>query len=199
MAEKEADDALENDLLDEDNLNIAEEDSSKPMLIKIIIGLIALLIIAVGVYFFFMSSDKPAAEEAFSETNEKIILPEIVPPAITLESDETKNDADNAEQLELVKMREETASLKAENLKIKEQLKELEAKQSADLAATKVKIANTKKTSKRKVEKNPYANLYVKDDHLIRQPTPKKPHKPMIEQAPPEPKWGDFDPLYRGK
>ena len=44
--------------------------------------------------------------------------------------------------------------------------------------------------SKPKLKTNPYANLYSRDDTLVREPQ---------REPPPEPKWGNFDPLYRGK
>lgn len=206
MAEKETDESLENDPLDDDSLNIAPKASNKPILIKIIIGLLVLLV-AGGVYLFFMSSNESTIPvENTPDINEKIIPPKTTLPATTSKPAETKGDTantiekpiinkvDSAEHLEMLKMRKETAALKEENLKIKEQLKTLEAK-LADVVKADKQI--NEKTAKPKVKIKSYNDLYVGNNFLIRPTQPKQPKAEKTPEAPPpEPKWGNFDPLY---
>lgn len=236
MAEKETDESLENNPLDlvdvdplnpdllnsdplnlsEGSLNIAPKTSSKSILIKIIIGLLALLITG-GIYLLFMSSDNEPTTlvENASDINDTIILPETTLPATTSESVETKDEAvkptinklDSAEYLELLKMRKETATLKEENLKIKEQLKALELKLANLVKADK---KTDQKTAKPAVKIKSPNDLLVGNELLIRPPTQAKQakavktpeakiaEKKILEAPPPEPKWGDFDPLYSG-
>lgn len=215
MADNETDDALEDRTSEEDGSNLGSKRLSKSMLIKIAIGLITLILIAGGAYYFFMSSDQASPEEAAMDANGEVISPELVPT--TSESAGTEGDAPDtetppltkeytAEDIKLLKMREEAVALKEENLQMKERLSKLEgAQNSNDEIAnpegdtttpegdTSTPEDNTKLSEdppKAKLKQNPYANLYSRDDKFVREPQ---------REPPPEPKWGNFDPLYRGK
>ncbi|MFT6908864.1 MAG: hypothetical protein ACJAS1_005571 [Oleiphilaceae bacterium] len=213
-----------NEALEEGSSNLASKIFSKPMLIKIAIGLTTLLLLSGGTYFFFILSDKPSPEEAELDTNGKIISPQLVTPTPTSESAGTESDSPNtetpslikeytAENIKILKMREEAVSLKEENLQMKERLSKFEATPNPNVQInnpesdtttpegdtttpennTTSPKDNTKVSdavSEPKPKKNPYVNLYSRDDTLVREPQ---------SDSPPEPKWGNFDPLYRGK
>jgi hypothetical protein len=210
MADNLTDDALEEMPSEEGSSNLASKILSKPMLIKIAIGLTALMLIAGGAYFYFMSSDEPSPEEAALDTNGEIISPELISPTPTSESAGTEGSAPNSEtppltkeytseDIKILKMREEAVALKEENLQMKERLSKLEGTQNPNVETTNPEgdtttIEDNTKLSeeapKAKVKPNPYANLYSRDDKFVREPQ---------REPPPEPKWGNFDPLYRGK
>lgn len=204
MAEKETDDTLEEISPDEDSSSEPEKGLSQALLIKIAIGLLVLLIIAGAAYFFLMPADEPASEVAAS-----------IEESILSESDVTEDDATTktldspeytAEDIQLLKMREEAVALKEENLQMKERLSKLESQQNSavETSNTNVEIPEpaidkapaedhkktTDATPKPTVKENPYANLYSRDYTREREPQ---------RAPPPEPKWGNFDPLYRGK
>jgi cell division protein FtsN len=208
MADNVTDDALEEMPSEEGSSNLASKILSKPMLIKIAIGLTVLMLIAGGAYFYFMSSDEPSPEEAALDANG-----EIISPTPTSESSGTEGDPPNsetspltkeytAEDIKILKMREEAVALKEENLQMKERLSKLEGTQNpnveitipesdtttpeGDAIAPEDNTKDSEADSKPKLKTNPYANLYSRDDTLVREPSP-------------EPKWGEFDPLYRGK
>ena len=200
MAEKKTDDNLEEIPSEEGSSNSALKGLSKPTLIKIAIGLTMLLIIVVGVYFFLMSADdKPTSDEGLTS------------PASTSDSVESEGESPNtsetvplnkeytAEDIQILKMREEAVALKEQNLEMKERLSKLEGQQepnietiepTVDATPTEDETKVTEALDKPKVKINPYANLYSRDDNRVREPQ---------SEPPPEPKWGDFDPLYRGK
>lgn len=215
MADNETDSTLEESPPEEDGSNLGSKGLSKLMLIKIAIGLITLLLIAGGAYFFFMSSDQTSPEEAAMDINGEIISPELIPA--TSESAGTESDFPNsenppltkeytAEDIKILKMREEAVALKEENLQMKERLSKLEGAQIPDIETANPEADtppsdvdattsedNTKLSeadSKAKVKPNPYANLYVRDDTLVRE---------RQREPPLDPKWGNFDPLYRGQ
>ncbi|MDO7597213.1 MAG: hypothetical protein MUQ51_07845 [Pseudomonadota bacterium] len=210
MADNETDEALEEIPSEEGRSNLASKILSKPMLIKITIGLITLLLISCGVYFFFTSSDKLSPEEAALDTNGEIIFPELIPPPSTSESAGTEGDSPNtksplltkeytAEDIKILKMREEAVALKEENLQMKERLSKLEATPNPNVQINNPESDTTTPEDNTKVSEaisgpkpktNPYVNLYSRDDTLVREPQ---------REPPPEPKWGNFDPLYRGK
>lgn len=204
MADKENDDALEDVPSDEDGSNLASKGLSKPTLIKIALGLITLLIVAGGAYFFFMPSNKSTSVEAVSSS-------ELASPSSTSESSEPENESltsleitsinkeQAAENAQLLKMREEAVALKEENLKMKERLSKLEAQQNTNVEVNEAEVNTsplkedneiTEAAPKPKIKTNQYSNLYTRD--YTRVPEPQR-------EPPPEPKWGNFDPLYRGK
>jgi hypothetical protein len=212
MADNETDEASE-----EGSSNLASKIFSKPMLLKIAIGLTTLLLVSGGAYFFSMSSDKLSPEEAELDTNGKIISPQLVTPTPTSESAGTESDSPNTEtpslikeytteDIKILKMREEAVALKEENLQMKERLSKLEATPNPNVQITNPESDtstpegdtttpedNTKLSeavSEPKPKTNPYANMYSRDDTLVREPQ---------REPPPEPTWGNFDPLYRGK
>lgn len=208
MADKKTDDTLEDVPSDEDSSNVASKGLSKPTLIKIAIGLLTLLIIAGGAYFFFISSDEPTSEEAAAETSEPIISPEL---ASSTPSSETPpiNKEYTAEDIHILKMREEAVALKEENLQMKERLSKLEGQQNPNVETTgseveipesainatapeEVDKKTTEVTAKPKEKTNQYSNLYSRDYTTTREPQ----REPT---PPPEPKWGSFEPPYRGK
>ena len=215
MAEKETDDNLEDMTSEGGSSNFTFKGLSKPTLIKIAIGLITLLIIAGAAYFFLMTTDDKTPEDVISSaltTSESV--------EAESESADTSETAPltkqyTAEDIQILKMREEAVTLKEQNLQMKERLSKLEGQQ--DPNAEPAEPADDKTTSeddenidadldanadvdnrvnakevvaKPKVKINPYANLYSRDSTLIRNPQ---------TEPPPEPTWGEFDPLYRGK
>jgi hypothetical protein len=215
MADNETDNTLEESPSEEEGSNLGSKGLSKSMLIKIAIGLITLLLVAGGAYYFFMSSDEVSPEEAAMDANGEITSPELIPT--TSESAGTEGDSPNtetppltkeytAEDIKILKMREEAVALKEENLQMKERLSKLEGAQNPSVETaepdaettppegdTTTPEDNTKlseEAPKAKVKPNPYANLYTRDDKFVREPQ---------REPPPEPKWGNFDPLYRGK
>ncbi len=215
MADNETDDTLEESSSEEDGSNLGSKRLSTSMLIKIAIGLTTLLLIAGGAYFFFMPSDQASPEEAAMDANGEIISPELIPT--TSESAGTEGDSPNtetspltkeytAEDIKLLKMREEAVALKEENLQMKERLSKLEGAQNpndetanpegdttppeADTTTPEDNTKLSEEAPKAKVKPNPYANLYSRDYKFVREPQ---------REPPPEPKWGNFDPLYRGK
>jgi len=217
MADNETDDTLEEIPPEEGSPNLASKILSKPMLIKIAIGVLTLLLIAGGAYYFFMSSDEPSPEEAALDINGEIISPDPITSTPTSESSETEGSPPNtetqsvnkeytAEDIQMLKMREEAVALKEENLQMKERLSKLEGTQNSNVETTEADADtpspegdtatpedNSKVTEaevKPKVKPNPYANLYSRDDRFVRE---------AQREPPPEPKWGNFDPLYRGK
>jgi hypothetical protein len=151
------------------------------------------------------------------DTNGEIISPELISPTPTSESAGAEGDSPNTEtpsltkeytdeDIKILKMREEAVALKEENLQMKERLSKLEGTQSPNVETTIPESGTTiaegdtttpednttvsEAVSKPKPKTNPYANLYSRDDTLVREPQ---------REPPPEPKWGNFDPLYRGK
>jgi hypothetical protein len=210
MADKETDDTLE-----EDSSTFASKILSKSMPIKIAIGLLILLSLAGGAYFFFMPADEVTPEKAALDINGEIIPPisEAAGTEDGLANSETTTLTKEytAEDVELLKMREEAVALKEENLQMKERLSKLESTQNPNIATTEPAVDTTTPegdTTNPKAETttpeddtkiseavakpkpNPYTNLYSRDDTLVRRPQ---------REPPPEPKWGDFDPLYRGR
>lgn len=212
MAEKETDDNLE-----EGRSKFTFKGLSKLTLIKIAIGLVTLLIITGAAYFFLMTTD--------DKTPEDIISPELTASeSVEAESESADNSETaplakqyTAEDIQILEMREEAVTLKEQNLQMKERLSKLEGQK--DLNAKPAESAENKTTpeddknidadidvdldasidnrvnakevvAKPKLKTNPYANLYSRDDTLVREPQ---------REPPPEPKWGEFDPLYRGK
>jgi len=212
MAEKETTDKLKGIPSEEGNSNSASKGLSKPTLIKIATGLITLLFIASAAYFFLMSADGPAPEEATVKTSEEVISSEFTPSTSTLNSVEPGNKSPNtsetvplnkeytAEDIQILKMREEAVALKEQNLEMKERLSKLERQQEPNIKTTEPAIDattpedETKVTEadpkKPKIKTNQYSNLYSRDYTTVREPQ---------SEPPPEPKWGNFDPLYRGK
>lgn len=217
MAEKETDDNLEDMTSEEGRSKFTFKGLSKPTLIKIAIGLITLLIITGVAYFFLMTTDDKTPEDIISS---ELTASESV--EAESESADTSETAPltkqyTAEDIQILEMREEAVTLKEQNLQMKERLSKLEGQQDpnaepaesaenkttpeddknidadidVDLDASVDNRVNAKEVvAKPKVKINPYANLYSRDSTLIRNPQ---------TELPPEPSWGEFDPLYRGK
>ncbi len=215
MAENETDSTLEEISPEEGDSNSAIKALLTPMRIKIAIGLVALIIIAVGAYFFFMPADVPSPEEVSVDIADQSISPDTPMPELvdmetaspdSLSSPSSSNDY-TAEDIERLKMREEAVALREENLQMKERLSKLESQQNPiaepmipeEGTATSLGEGTTSPEGDKevsvvvpipKVKSNPYANLYSRDYTVVREPQ---------REPPPEPKWGNFDPLYRGK
>lgn len=213
MADNERDNALEDISSDEESSEAKTKGLSRSMLIKIAIGVVSLLLIAGGAYFFLMSSEEPTQETSDPASSE-------LDPSSTKNSATEQSTLDNSSELampstnndsqenELLKMREQAVALKEENLRMKEQLMNLEEKDNlAETTQPEVDNVETntaevdkkqgaektvvvKTAPKPKPETNQYSNLYSRDYAPVRN-TPSTP--------PPEPKWGEFDPLYRGR
>jgi|GEM_PF-1325497 len=212
MADKEIDNTLEEVPADENRFKMAIKGISNSILIKIAIGLLALLIIAGGAYFFFMPSDEALPETAASKISDSTDISGLDSGSIEPENEaatalenSTINNQNTEQKMQLLKMREEAVALKEENLKMKERLSKLEGQQNSNLATTEAEIAESS-ASKIKLNEidiktteiiaeskiNQYSNLYVRNQ------TPKSQRQRDLT-PPPEPKWGKFDPHYREK
>lgn len=191
MADNDRDDST-----DEDSSEEKTKGLSRSTIIKIAIGVVSVLVIAGGAYFFFIPSDQPAPEETLSD---EIAIDENT-------GLEAPNVSQDTQELQLLKMREEAVALKEENLRMKEQLMNLDKKENLnvetmpsdvdektpDIVEKKddEKTIDTSTSIKPNVKKSQYSNLYSRDYAPVRE---------TRTEPPPEPKWGDFDPLYRGK
>lgn len=195
MADIDRDDSTDDDSSEEKTKGL-----SRSTLIKIAIAVFVLLIIAGSAYFFFLSSDELAKEEMQSEE-------------LTIDETtglETLDTSEESHELQLLKMREEAVALKEENLQMKERLMNLKEQQISNAEA--VNPANIKEQetpasddsvnnkndgkmvdvdtpSEPEVKESNYSNAYSRDYAPVRK---------TRSEAPPEPKWGDFDPLYSG-
>ncbi|HEC60263.1 hypothetical protein LCGC14_0686490 [marine sediment metagenome] len=225
MADDTIDDASEDASLDEDNANATSKRFSKPTLIKIAIGIVLLLLIAGAAYFFFMPEDQAASQETKDTLDDATTAPEQTSPTTdsdAVESDSTLENQPNnkeysAEQLQLLKLREEAVALKEENLKMKERLNKLEEEQNPNIEASKPEISemtnetladeeNDGKTTsidtQPKTKQNQYSNLYIKEKAAAQEPQSKTTLPVQRERditPPPAPKWGEFSPTYNGK
>ena len=159
---------------------------SKPLIIKIGIG-ITVLLIGIGSYFFFISNDKPSEQESISEVDNLI-------------TSNTETAPDMA--IKLLEMREEAVTLREENLSLKQRIMELESQNTpngeivkpeevtkGDKKATNIK----QKTPVHKLKTNQYIVNY--QDESLDYPS----RYESISEPAPEPKWGEFAPPYRGE
>lgn len=222
MAENETEELIEDAATDENSSEVeGKKGLSKPTLIKIAIGIVSLLIIAGGAYFFFMTSDEPPQTESLEEmpveSLEEMPLsePDDSKPTTAgedaaegeiTESETPPGDKEPvSEKAQLLEMREAAVELKEENLRMKMRLMELDKLESinpeaskpedgeseADAEALDPEAADVEVAPKAKVKKkSQYSNLYTRENSPVRE---------TISEPPPEPKWGKFDPLYRGK
>ncbi|RKZ78631.1 MAG: hypothetical protein DRQ35_05650, partial [Gammaproteobacteria bacterium] len=71
MADNEIDERLDEDSTDGDESNEEKKGLSKPLIIKIAIG-VAILLLGVGSYFFFIPQDKPPEQDSISELDNLI-------------------------------------------------------------------------------------------------------------------------------
>lgn len=188
MADNEIDERLrlDEDSADGDESNEEKKGLSKPLIIKIAVGVIILLL-AVGSYFFFIPKDKLPEQGAISEVDNLI------------ESSDANTAPDMA--IKLLEMREEAVSLREENLKLKQRIMELESQKNLkeetvkpEEAAKDKKATNIQQQSpSHKLNTDQYIVNYRDDpsDYSVR-------YGPKSVPAP-EPKWGEFAPPYRGK
>lgn len=183
MADNEIDERLDEDSTDGDESNEEKKGLSKPLIIKIAIG-VAILLLGVGSYFFFIPQDKPPEQESISELDNLI----------------DSSDANTAPEMaiKLLEMREEAVSLREENLKLRQRIMELESQDKMKGETTKPegdkKATNIQQQSpSRKLNTDQYIVNYRDDpsDYSVR-------YGPKSVPAP-EPKWGEFTPLYQGE
>jgi len=193
---------------------------SKPLMIKIGIGVIVLLLVAGAAYYFLIPEEvipepietetieqESSTEQAVTEVEDKPIdldlgidasETEIIPSEDLIDT-ETIADADKTtedvtetvtyspEELkkiesDIIKMHEDAAALKAENLLLKQQVTDLAAKKNAS-----VEGENTEAVQVPNYEwdDNQYIDSYRSDaDSYPSRRMPKR-------ESTPEPKWGD--------
>ena len=209
MADNEIDEPLEeisDDILsEEDGSEEINIKLSKPMLIKIAIGLAVVLIgvgAGAGSYFFLASQDEVAELESTSEEMEQDIPTESEQPSDTAsentdlnmpsESEEATielpeipaNDSEAVitdEEGETVEsMSEEALVLQEENLQLKKKISELEAQNNLEEGMSPLKL----KAYQDRLNYQRDLSSYPSRPDPKREPTP-------------EPKWGDFDSLNR--
>lgn len=206
MADNERDRLLEEASTNEDGSEVTKKGLSKPTLIKIAIGVVILLVIAAGAYYFFMSSNEPAQQE--NSIEESVVTDSEGDDSAQSETSAT-DDSPLSKRTQLLELREAAVTLKEENLRMKARLMELEGPESLNAEASPAEDgemainaeasavedgemavdADTAAQAKAK-KKSQYSNLYTRDSSPVRD---------INSKPPPEPKWGKFDPLYRGK
>jgi len=180
----EIDERLDEDSTDGDESNEEKKGLSKPLIIKIAIG-VTILLIGVGSYFFFIVKDKPSEQESISEVDNLI---------------DTETAPDMA--IKLLEMREEAVTLREQNLSLKQRIMELESQNTlsgetakpGEVTKDDKKATNIKqKTPTHKLNANQYIVNYQDEplDYPSRYET--------ISEPAPEPKWGEFAPPYRGE
>jgi flagellar basal body-associated protein FliL len=185
MAENERDERLDEDSMDGDESNEEKKGLSKPLIIKIAIG-VTILLIGVGSYFFFIPKDKSPEQESISEVD-------------NLVTSDGNTEPDMATKL--LGMREEAVTLREENLSLKQRIMELESQNNLKEEIAKPEEVTTDKKATNIKQKAPVGKLNT-DQYIVNYQDEPDDYRSRYEansEAAPEPKWGEFAPLYRGE
>lgn len=183
MAEEEVqlEDVSVDDESPEDGSEEKKKGLSKPLLIKIAIGVTILIIsVAAGAYFFLGSTD-----EELEPGMEDIGVDNEVQESATEDLGDPMETASKPEEQRVynLELREEMVAIKEENLRLKQQINEMGGQ--ADLGSTADSVAKSME------EDAPPTELKTDPNPLYYQPDSIESLLPKTPAA--EPKWGDFD------
>jgi len=190
---------------DEEGGEVTKKTLSKSLMIKIGIGVIVLLIGAGAAYYFLMPEpiETEAVEQDLStEQTNAVVEGDTIDLGIDASETETMSPEDlldtatedvaeivtySAEELkkielDITKIREDAAALKAENLLLKQQVTDLSTKKSTGMEG---ESTESVKIPSYELDNNLYIDSYQSDaDSYPSKRLPKR-------EATPEPKWGD--------